>query len=218
MERLHEKPNVLVHIISYFLGPPSGISGSEERNAWYIVKLRYESFTWLYQPGWRPLYRERISTLVNTIVRSGIDESVRMESDHVFNGRFQVRKTMRNLPRRVASSNKPTSTSDRGSMTYRTTLPRMNIFFTDDRWGYLTRSRTSMSSSLILRYWSTDLRVPRMRISFFSSMVTVWLVRVLKKLRERQLAFFPVNSRTVSYLKKSMVALDERARALEGER
>lgn len=85
-------------------------------------------------------------------------------------------------PRRVASSNKPTSTSDRGSITYRTTLPRMNMFFTDDRWGYLFRSNTSTSSSLMLRYWSTDFRLPRIRMSFLSSMVTVWLVSVLKKL------------------------------------
>lgn len=56
------------------------------------------------------------------------------------------------------------------------------MFFTDDRCGYLSRSRTSTSSSLMFRYWSTDLRVPRTRMSFLSSMVTVWLVRVLKKL------------------------------------
>lgn len=89
------------------------------------------------------------------------------------------------LPRRVASSNNPTSTSDRGSITYRTTLPRINMFLTDDKWGYLSSSSTSMSSSLMLRYWSTDFRIPRMRMSFLSSIVTVWLVSVLKKLPRR---------------------------------
>ena len=38
-----------------------------------------------------------------------------------------------------------------------------------------------MSSSLILRYWSTDFNVPRIEMSFFSSTVMVWFVRVLKK-------------------------------------
>lgn len=39
-----------------------------------------------------------------------------------------------------------------------------------------------MSSSLMLRYWSTDFRVPRIEMSFFSSTVKGVLVRVLKKL------------------------------------
>lgn len=38
-----------------------------------------------------------------------------------------------------------------------------------------------MSSSLMFRYWSTDFRVPRMEMSFFSSTVRGVLVRVLKK-------------------------------------
>ena len=59
---------------------------------------------------------------------------------------------MANSPLLVASSNNPTSTSDRGNITYLTTLPRINMFLTDDRCGYLSRSRTSTSSSLILRY------------------------------------------------------------------
>lgn len=60
------------------------------------------------------------------------------------------------------------------------------MFFTDDRCGYCAKSNTSTSSSLMLRYWSTDFRIPRMRMSFLSSMVTVWLVRVLKKLQKAQ--------------------------------
>lgn len=50
-------------IMSYliFWGLPSENSGIEERNAWYIVKSRSRSFTGLCQPGWRPLYQERIS-------------------------------------------------------------------------------------------------------------------------------------------------------------
>ena len=38
-----------------------------------------------------------------------------------------------------------------------------------------------MSSNLMFRYWSTDLRVPRMEMSFLSSTVMGVLVRVLKK-------------------------------------
>lgn len=50
------------------------------------------------------------------------------------------------------------------------------------RWGYLSSSRTEMSSSLMLRYWSTLLRTPRIWMSFLSSTVTSLSMRVLKKL------------------------------------
>ncbi len=61
------------------------------------------------------------------------------------------------------------------------------MFFTELRCGYLSSSRTVMSSSLMLRYWSTDLRVPRMEMSFLSSTVTVCWVSVLKKLADTRL-------------------------------
>lgn len=43
---------------------------------------------------------------------------------------------------------------------------------------------TLMSSNLMFRYWSTDLSVPRIEMSFFSSMVTGVSMRVLKKLQD----------------------------------
>jgi hypothetical protein len=58
----------------------------------------------------------------------------------------------------------------------------MKMFFTADRCGYFSSSSTTMSSSLMFRYWSTDFRVPRMEMSFLSSTVTVCWVSVLKKL------------------------------------
>ena len=88
----------------------------------------------------------------------------------------------KDMPLLAASSSSPLSTSLAGRWTYLTTLPLMNTFFTELKWGYFPSSKTSTSSSLIFRYWSTDLRVPRIDMSFLSSTVTVWLVRVLKKL------------------------------------
>ena len=82
----------------------------------------------------------------------------------------------------VASSSSPLSTSAAGRCTYRTTLPRINTFLTELRCGYFPSSMTVISSSLMLRYWSTDLSVPRIEISFLSSTVMVEFVRVLKKL------------------------------------
>jgi len=66
---------------------------------------------------------------------------------------------------------------------YRTTLPLIKIFFTELKCGYFNSSSTVMSSSLMFKYWSTDLSVPRMQMSFFSSTVTTCCMRVLKKLK-----------------------------------
>jgi hypothetical protein len=58
----------------------------------------------------------------------------------------------------------------------------MNTFLTALRWGYRSSSCTEMSSSLMLRYWSTDFSVPVTLMSFLSSTVTDWSISVLKKL------------------------------------
>ena len=106
------------------------------------------------------------------------------------------------LPLLVASSNKGVSTDAAGRWTYLTTLPLMKTFLTElysngvlrqrpcsllyplavschTMWGYLRSSITVISSSLMLRYWSTLFRVPRIEISFLSSTVTsCMLVRI----------------------------------------
>lgn len=63
---------------------------------------------------------------------------------------------------RAASCNNCVSTSSPGNWTYRTTDPRMKQFFTESMCGYLSGSVTLISVSLILRYWSTECRVPHM--------------------------------------------------------
>lgn len=106
-----------------------------------------------------------------------------------------------------ASSNKPRSTSLAGKWTYLTTLPRMKIFFTLLRCGYFSSSRTTMSSSLIFKYWSTDFRVPRMEMSFFNSTVTVALVSVLKKL-QRERKFLSAHGKMRALRVRTMVCVD----------
>jgi hypothetical protein len=47
-------------------------------------------------------------------------------------------------------------------------------------WGCLWASTTLMSTSLMFRYWSTEIRVPVMAMSFFNSMHTCFPTSVLK--------------------------------------
>merc|ERR1719208_215331 len=80
----------------------------------------------------------------------------------------------------VASCINWVSTSSPGSWTYLTTLPLMKQFLTLSMWGYLSGSVTLMSVSLMLRYWSTECRVPQMERSFLSSTTTSLPTRDLK--------------------------------------
>jgi len=80
----------------------------------------------------------------------------------------------------VASCKISTSTPSGGSSTYRTTDPLIKQFFTDNICGYLSCSTTLVFSNLMLRYWSTECRVPLMAKSFFNSTVTSFPTSSLK--------------------------------------
>jgi hypothetical protein len=103
----------------------------------------------------------------------------------------------------VASSNNAVSTAPLGKWTYRTTDPRINMSFVEHcnalyqpscpllpflrysqrtKCGHRISSTASALSSLMLRYWSTLLRVPRIWTSFLSSTVISCSTSVLKKL------------------------------------
>ena len=61
-----------------------------------------------------------------------------------------------------------------------TTDPLMKQFLTESMCGYFSGSVTETSVSLMLRYWSTEWRVPQMERSFFSSTTTSLPTRDLK--------------------------------------
>ena len=63
---------------------------------------------------------------------------------------------------------------------YLTTDPLMKQFLTESMCGYFSGSVTETSVSLMLRYWSTECRVPQMERSFFSSTTTSFPTRDLK--------------------------------------
>ena len=65
-------------------------------------------------------------------------------------------------------------------VSYLTTDPLMKQFLTESMCGYFSGSVTETSVSLMLRYWSTEWRVPQMERSFFSSTTTSLPTRDLK--------------------------------------
>lgn len=89
----------------------------------------------------------------------------------------------------VASCKISTSTPSGGSSTYRTTDPLIKQFFTDSICGYLSCSTTLVFSNLMLRYWSTECRVPLMAKSFFNSTVTSFPTNSLKYEKNNMLAW-----------------------------
>jgi hypothetical protein len=104
---------------SHFLcwRPPGGNNGIEERDAWFVVKSRPWSFSELCQPGWQPLYDESILVLIRMAIAVATFVNALREARTWTDIKNSARGTKHNLPRRVASSNNPTSTSDRGNIT-----------------------------------------------------------------------------------------------------
>lgn len=81
---------------------------------------------------------------------------------------------------------------------YLTTLPLTKQFFTDNMWGYFCVFATLIFVSLMFKYWSTEWRIPVMDISFFSSIVTYWIIRIaMQWVREYNVGFITIVNRGI---------------------
>ncbi|KAK4131708.1 DRMBL-domain-containing protein [Trichocladium antarcticum] len=149
-----------------------GVPYSEHSSFWelgvFLMALRIERVVPTVNVGNEGV-RRKMRGWVESLVRGFCTESAIKHSPTARPS--TKRKSARDSPLLVASSSSGVSTALAGRCTYLTTEPRMKTFLT-----------ALCEGPLMLRYWSTLLRTPRIWMSFLSSTVTSWSMSVLKKL------------------------------------